>query len=331
MRRREFIALIGGAAAGLAPLSAFGQQAGQMRRIGVVIVNGPNESLGKDHIDALRKRLAELGWVEGRNIAIDYRYSGGNADLVRAHAAELIALSPDLILVQGTPGATAFSRGTRTIPVVFATVTDPVSAGVVASMARPGGNVTGFSTFELDIGGKWLQLLKEVTPGLRHVGGIVDPAFAAFARLWKATQDAASSMGLETTTITFHDRADDIESAVASFAAKGNGALISLPTAINNVERKRLVALSERHRLPLVHPFTHYLPDGGLLSYGLNIVRSFVVSADYVDRILRGAKPADLPVQAPVKYELGVNLKTAKALGIEVPPTLLARADEVIE
>jgi putative ABC transport system substrate-binding protein len=195
----------------------------------------------------------------------------------------------------------------------------------------PGGNVTGFSTFELDVGGKWLELLKEVSPGLRHVGGIVDPAFEAFAKLWEAAQDAAPGMGLETTTIAFHDRSDDIESAVASFAAKRNGALISLPTAINNVERRRFVALSERHRLPLVHPFTHYLTDGGLLTYGLNIVRSFVISADYVDRILRGAKPADLPVQAPVKYELAVNLKTAQALGLTLPPSLLATADEVIE
>jgi putative ABC transport system substrate-binding protein len=331
MKRRTFIRFLGGAAAGLAPSVAFGQQAGQTRRIGVVIVNGPSEPIGKGHIDALRKGLAELGWIEGRNIAIEYRYGGGNADLVRAQAAELIALSPELILVQGTPGATAFSRATRTIPIIFATVTDPVSAGLVESMARPGGNVTGFSTFELDIGGKWLQLLKEVLPKLRHVGGIVDPGFAAFAKLWQATQDAASSLDIETTTIAFHDRADDIESAVASFAAKGNGALISLPTAINNVERKRLIAQSERHRLPLVQPFTHYLPDGGLLTYGLDIVRSFSVAADYVDRILRGAKPANLPVQAPVKYELGVNLKTAKALGIEVPPSVLTRADEVIE
>jgi putative ABC transport system substrate-binding protein len=329
MRRRDLLGLLGGAAAGFVSFAAFSQQ--NMRRIAVVIINGPDEPLGKDHIAAFRKRLAELGWIEGRNIAVEYRFSGGDADLVRAHAAELIALSPDLILVQGTPGATAFRRATRTIPVVFATVTDPVSAGIVESIARPGGNVTGFSTFELDIGGKWLELLKEVTPGLRHVGGIVDPAFAAFARLWKATQDAAPSMGIETTTIAFHDRSDDIEAAVASFAAKGGGALISLPTAINNVERKRLSALSERRQLALVHPFTHYLPDGGLLSYGLNIVQSFVVSADYVDRILKGVKPADLPVQAPVKYELAVNLRTAKALGIAISPSLLARADEVIE
>ena len=329
MRRREFVALLGSVAAGLSPVGVFAKP--NMRRIGVVIINGPDEPLGREHIAAFRKRMAELGWIEGQNIAIEYRYSGGNAELVRAHAAELIALSPDLILVQGTPGATAFSRATRTIPIVFATVTDPVSAGVVASMSRPGGNVTGFSTFELDIGGKWLELLKEVTPSLRHVGGIVDPPFAAFAKLWKATQDAAPGMGIETTSIVFHDRSDDIESAVASFAAQGDGALIALPTAINNVERKRLAALSEQHRLPLVHPFTHYLADGGLLSYGLNIVRSFVVSVDYVDLILKGVKPADLPVQAPVKYELGVNLKTAKALGITIPPMLLARADEVIE
>jgi putative ABC transport system substrate-binding protein len=313
----------------VAPFAAFGQQT--MRQIAVAMVNGPDDPLGKEHIAAFRKRMVEIGWIEGQNIAVEYRYSVGIAELLRAHVTELVALSPELILVQGTPGATAFKRATQTIPIVFTTVTDPVSAGLVESMARPGGNVTGFSTFELDIGGKWLELLKELSPGLRRVGGIVDPAFPAFAKLWKATQDAAPGMGLETTTIAFHDRSDDIESAVASFAANGNGALISLPTVINNVEGKRLVALSERHRLPLVHPFTHYLAGGGLVSYGLNIVHSFVVGADYVDRILKGAKPADLPVQAPVKYELAVNLKTAKALGLTVPPSLLATADEVIE
>jgi putative tryptophan/tyrosine transport system substrate-binding protein len=330
MRRREFISGIVGSAAAW-PLTARAQQPDLMRRIGVVIVNGPNEALGHDHIAALRKRLAELGWVEGRNITIEYRFSGGNAELVRAHAAELVALSPDLILVQGTPGATAFHRATQTIPIVFTTVADPVTAGLVESMSRPGGNVTGFSAFELDIGGKWLQLLKELNPELRHVGGIVDPAFTAFAKLWKTMGDTAPSMGLETTTIAFHDRSDDIESAVASFAASSPGGLISLPTAINNVERRRISAISERYRLPLIYPFTHYLSDGGLMSYGLNIVQSFVWGADYVNRILRGAKPADLPVQAPVRYDLAINLRTARELGITVPPMLLARADELIE
>jgi putative ABC transport system substrate-binding protein len=214
------------------------------------MINGPDHTLVKESITAFLKRMAELGWTEGSNIAIEYRYSGGNAELVRAHAAELVALSPDLILVQGTPAATAFRRATSSIPVVFTTVADPVSAGLVESMARPGGNVTGFSTFELDIGGKWLELLKAIKPGLRNVGGIVDPAFATFVKLWKATQDAASGMGLDTTTIDFHERSDDLESAVASFAAKGDGALISLPTAINSVEGKRLGALSERYQLP---------------------------------------------------------------------------------
>lgn len=330
MRRREFLALSSVAALGsLRPLSAFGQQT--IRRIAVVSIGDPDQPRVRENIAVFLKRMAELGWIEGINLAVEYRYSGGNADLVRTHAAELVVLSPDLILVQGTPAATAFKRATSTIPIVFTTVADPVSAGLVESMARPGGNVTGFSTFELDIGGKWLELLREVQPNLQRVGGIVDPAFPAFAKLWKATQDAAPRMGLETTTISFHDRSDDLETAVASFAAKGNGALISLPTAINNVEGRRLVELSERHRLPLVHPFMNYLPNGGLLAYGLNSNSSFVVSAGYVDRILKGTKPSDLPVQGPVKYELGINLKTAKALGLTIPPLVLARADELIE
>ena len=330
MRRRDFISGVIGSVAAW-PLTARAQQPDRMRRIGVVIVNGPNEALASDHITALRKRLAELGWVEGQNITIEYRFSGGNADLVRADAAELVALSPDLILVEGTPGATAFHRATQTIPIVFTNVTDPVIAGLVESMSRPGGNVTGFSTFELDIGGKWLQLLRELDPEIRRVGGIVDPAFAAFAKLWKAVEDTAPGMGLETTTIAFHDRSDNIESALASFAENSHGALISLPTAINNIEHRRISAITERYRLPLIYPFTHYLSDGGLMSYGLNFLESFVWGADYVDRILRGAKPADLPVQAPVRYDLAINLTTARKLGITVPPTLLARADEVIE
>jgi putative ABC transport system substrate-binding protein len=330
MQRRDFISGIVGSVTAW-PLTARAQQSDRKRRIGVVIVNGPNEALGTDHIAALRKRLAELGWVEGQNISIEYRFSGGDADLVRAHAAELVALSPDLILVQGTPGAMAFHRATQTIPIVFTRVADPVTAGLVESMSRPGGNITGFSAIELDIGGKWLQLLKELNPELRHVGGIVDPAFTAFARLWNTVEHVAPSMGLETTTIAFHDRSDNIESAVVSFAASSHSGLISLPTAINNVERRRIIAISERYRLPLILPFTHYLSDGGLMSYGLNIVQSFVWAADYVDCILRGAKPAELPVQAPVRYDLAINLRTARELRITVPPTLLARADELIE
>jgi putative ABC transport system substrate-binding protein len=210
-------------------------------------------------------------------------------------------------------------------------VVDPVGAGFVESLARPGGNVTGFSTFEPEIGGKWLQLLKELSPGIRRVAGIVDLPFAAFTKLWRASEAAAPALGLETATINFHRRSDDIESAVASFAKSGDGALIVLPTGINSVDRSRILALATQHRLPAIYPFTHYATGGGLMAYGLDNIRNFTSGVVYVDRILRGAKPADLPVQAPTKYELVINLGTAKTIGLNVPPTLLARADEVIE
>jgi len=206
-----------------------------------------------------------------------------------------------------------------------------VSAGFVASLARPGSNVTGFSTFEPEIGGKWLQLLKELSPGIRRVAGIVDLPFAAFTKLWRASEAVAPDLGLETTTINFHQRSDDIESAVASFAQKGDGALVVLPTGINSVDRSRIFAISMQHRLPAIYPFTHYATGGGLMAYGLDNIRNFASGVGYVDRILKGAKPADLPVQAPTKYELVINLGAAKTIGLTVPPALLARADEVLE
>jgi putative ABC transport system substrate-binding protein len=239
--------------------------------------------------------------------------------------------SPDVILANGTAALASLQRETRNIAVVFVTVTDPVGAGYVQSLARPGANITGFSTFELEIGGKWLELLKEISPRLTRVAGILDPAFQGFARVWRTTESIGAAIGIPVTSVILRDPADDIESALAAFADVPGGGLIVLPTAINNMQRHRIFSLAARLRLPAVYPFTNYASDGGLISYGPEVDEQFRRAAGYVDRILKGEKPADLPVQAPTKYELVINLKTAKALGLEVPPMLLARADEVIE
>jgi putative ABC transport system substrate-binding protein len=302
-----------------------------MRRIGVLMVNAEGDSESKSRIGAFRQQLSKLGWFEGRNIQIDYRW--GNADPARAQAAaaELVALAPDAIVANGTPATAAAKSATPRIPVVFVVVADPVGAGLVQSQARPGGNVTGFSTFEPEIGGKWLELLREISPGLRRVAGVLDPAFTNFASVWRAIQDQATKSGLTVTNVVFRKSDDDLESDAAAFAGQPGGGLIVLPTAINNLARSRLFAVAARHRLPTVYPFRHYAFDGGLMAYGFDPTDLFSRSASYVDRILKGETPASLPVQAPIKYELVINLKTAKALGLTVPPTLLARADEVIE
>ena len=226
---------------------------------------------------------------------------------------------------------TALHRATRTIPVVFVSVIDPVGAGYVQSLPLPGGNITGFSTFEPEIGGKWLELLKEIAPGLRRVAGILDPGFRGFAGVWGAIENMAPRFGLQTTSLLFHEPADDLESAVANFAQQPGGGLIVLPTALNAVQRNRISSLAARNRLPAIYAFRFYATDGGLMSYGIDTVDLFRRSASYVDRILKGEKPADLPVQAPTKFEMVINLKTAGALGLDVPPMLVARADEVIE
>jgi ABC-type uncharacterized transport system substrate-binding protein len=242
-----------------------------------------------------------------------------------------MTLAPDAIVANGTSALTALHQSTRTIPVVFVAVTDPVGAGYVQSLARPGGNITGFSTFEPEIGGKWLELLKEIAPGLRRVAGILDPAFRGFAAVWRAVETTAPAFGLQVTTVALHDEKDDIEAALSAFAQQAGGGLIVLPTAINNVLRERIIASAARLRVPAIYPFRHYAIDGGLVCYGFESIDLWRRGASYVDRILKGEKPADLPVQAPTKYELVINVKTAKALGLEVPPTLLATADEVIE
>jgi putative tryptophan/tyrosine transport system substrate-binding protein len=330
MKRRQFITLLGGAVAGW-PLSARAQQAEHMRRIGMLIANAESDPEGQIRAAAFRQDLQKLGWTEGRNIRIDYRWGAAEPDLARAYAAELVALAPDVVVANGTLAATALQRATRSIPVVFVVVIDPVGAALVQSLAHPGGNITGFATFEPEIGGKWLELLTEISPGLRGVAGIFDPAFVGFANVWRAIESIAPRFGLGVTSVVHRDPDDDIETAVAAFAQEPGGGLIVLPTPANNASRARIFSVAARHRLPAIYPFRLYATDGGLMSYGFDSRDLFRRGASYVDRILKGEKPADLPVQAPTKYELVINLKTAKALGLEIPPTLLARTDEVIE
>jgi len=330
MQRRDFITLLGGAAVAW-PLAVRAQQPKRMRRIGVLMVNDASDLDGQARILAFRNGLRDLGWNEGGNIQIDYRWGAGDFDRAQAYVSELLALSPDVVLANGTPALSALHRATQNIPVVFVVVTDPVGAGFVKSLAQPGGNITGFSTFEPEIGGKWLELLIEISPGLRRVAGVLDPAFTGFAEVWHAVESLAPRMGIEVTSVVFHDRTNDIESAVESFAAKPKGGLIVLPTAINNIARDRIFSVAARYRLPAVYPFRHFSVDGGLMAYGFDPRDLFLRGASYVDRILKGENPANLPVQAPTKFELMINLKTAKALGLTVPQTLLARADEVIE
>jgi putative ABC transport system substrate-binding protein len=330
MRRRTFIAALGGAAATL-PFRARAQQGERVRRIGVMMLNSERDPEGQARINAFRRSFQEFGWEEGRNVRIDYRWGVGDPDRARVAAGELVALAPNVILANGSPAVAALQPATGVIPVVFVVVTDPVGAGFVKSLAQPGGNITGFSTFEPEIGGKWLELLKELSPGLKRVAGILDPGFRGFAALWHAIENLAPTLGLEVTSLAIRDAAYDIDSAIGTFAEKPASGLIVLPTAINNVLRNRIFALAARHRLPAIYPFRLYATSGGLMSYGFDTLDLMRRSASYVDRILKGETPASLPVQAPTKFELIVNLGTAKALGIAVPPTLLARADDVIE
>jgi putative tryptophan/tyrosine transport system substrate-binding protein len=327
VRRRSFITLLGGMAGW--PLAARAQQT--ERRIGMLVLYTEGDSAGQTRVAAFRQALQQSGWTEGHNVSIDYRWGVGDAERARTSAADLVTLAPNAIVANGTAALAALQQATRGIPIVFVAVTDPVGAGYVQSLARPGGNITGFSTFEAEIGSKWLELLREIAPGLRRVAGISDPAFSGFAGVWRQVEATARGFGLEATTVALHESQDDIETAVAAFAQQPGGGLIVLPTAINNILRGRITSLAARFRLPAIYPFRHYARDGGLLCYGFESIDLWRRSASYVHRILKGEKAADLPVQAPVKYELAINLKTAKALGLQVPDRLLALADEVIE
>ncbi len=332
MKRRDFITLLGGAAAApslLWPRAARAQHGERMRRIGVLMYLPADDPEGQARFAALVQALTQLGWTEGRNLRIDTRWA--NADDIRSHAMELAALAPDVLVAgTGTASAAPLLQATRTVPIVFVTVIDPVGAGFVASLAQPGGNATGFMIFEYSMSGKWLEVLKEIAPRVTRAAVLRDPAVASGIGQFGAVQIVAPSLGVQVTPVDVRD-AGEIERALTAFARGLNGGLIVTGTAVAFGHRDLIISLANRHRLPAVYWHRRFVASGGLISYGPDTIDPFRRAAGYVDRILKGEKPADLPVQAPTKYELVINLKTAKALGLDMPPALLARADEVIE
>jgi ABC-type uncharacterized transport system substrate-binding protein len=328
-RRREFITLIGGATAAW-PFAARAQQSERMRRIGVLTPFAADDADAQARVGAFLQVLALSGWTIGRNLRIDTRWAGGKADTIRRHAGELAALAPDVILAHGASTVGPLLQATRTVPIVFPVAVDPVGAGLVESLARPGGNVTGFMLFEYSLGGKWLELLKQIAPDVTRAAVLRDPTMGSGASLFAAIQTAAPSLRVESIPVNVRD-AGEIERAVAAFAHSPNGGLIVTASGLATVHRDLIITLAARHKLPAVYYERFYAAAGGLISYGPDYVDQYRRAAGYVNRILKGEKPADLPVQAPTKYELVINLKTAKALGLDLPPTLLARADEVIE
>ena len=331
MRRREFITLIGGAAAaGVWPRAARVQQAGPVRRVGVLMDFAAADPEGQARLTAFLQGLAELGWIAGRNVRIDHRWGATDVDRVRTYAAELVALAPDLVLAGGATAVRSLQQATGTVPIVFAGVTDPVGGGLVASLAQPGGNSTGFTNFEYGMATKWLELLKQIAPGVTRTAVIRDPSGVGGGAQFGAIQGVAPSLGVEVSPVDAR-YAGGIERAVTAFARSSNGGLIVTSSRFAVVHRDLIITLAARHRLPAVYPYRHYVISGGLICYGPDQIDQFRRAASYVDRILKGEKPADLPVQTPTKYETVINLKTAKALGLDVPPSVLVRADEVIE
>ncbi len=329
MKRRAFIAMLGGAAAAW-PIAARAQPSERVRRIGVLMPVGANDPESPVRMAAFAQGLQQLGWTVGVNVLVDYRWSGGDADSVRKNAAELIALAPDVILTAGASAAGPLLQVTRTIPVVFVIVPDPVGAGFVESLARPGGNATGFLMFEYGISGKWLELLNQIAPRVKRVAVLRDPATTAGIGQFSAIQSAAPSIGVEVSPINMRD-ATEIERSIATFARAPDGGLILTASALAAIHRDLVITLAARHKLPVIYHNRFYVTAGGLISYGPDFTDQFRRAALYVDRILKGVKPADLPVQSPTKYVLAVNLKTAKALGLVFPQSLIATADEVIE
>jgi putative ABC transport system substrate-binding protein len=327
MRRRDFVTLLGSAA--MLPLSARAQQRERMRRIGVLMNFTSDDPVSQDRLAAFVRGLQELGWTVGHNLQIDYRWGAGNVERYRTFAAELVALTPDVLVTAGAPAVEALQRATRTVPIVFTNVTDPVGGGLVASLARPGGNTTGLTLSEYGLSGKWLELLKEIAPRVTRAAVLRDPVAVGIGQ-FAAIQAVAPSLQMELSPVDVRD-ASEIERAVTAFADRPNGGLIATASAPTAIHRELIIALATRHKLPAVYPFRYYVTSGGLISYGPDTVDQYRLAARYADRILKGEKPADLPVQAPTKYELVINLKAARALGLDVPPTLLATADEVIE
>src|SRR5262245_9583213 len=325
--RREFLATLCGAAAW--PLAARAQQE-RMRRVGVLMNLTADDPETSARVTAFAQGLQQLGWTAGHNVRIEYRWGAVDADRSRRYAAELLALAPDVVLASASQAVAALQQATRTVPIVFAIIVDPVGAGFVDSLAHPGGNLTGFTQFEFVISAKWLELLKDISPQLKRVAVLREPDVAAGIGQLAVIQAAAPSFGVEVRPVSVRD-ADEIERAITAFARSSNGGLIVTASTLAAVHRKLIIALAARHRLPAVYSVRYHATSGGLISYGPDTIDPFRRAAAYVDRILKGEKPADLPVQAPTKYELVINLKTAKALGLDLPASVLARADEVIE
>jgi putative ABC transport system substrate-binding protein len=329
MQRRGFLAILGSAVAAF-PLTARSQQADRMRRIGVLIGLAANDAQGQAALAALLQAFAQLGWVDGRNVKIDYRWGGGNADEARKYAAELVGLGPEVMMATGGASVGALLQASKTIPVVFANVPDPVGSGFVESLSRPGGSATGFVQFEYSLSGKWLELLKQIAPDVKNAAILWDPTIVAGIGQFAVIQSVAPSLGLEVHAINVRDAAG-IERAIEAFARIPNGGMIVTASALAIIHRDLIVKLAARHRLPTVYFQKVFVTGGGLISYGADFIDQYRRAAGYVDRILRGEKPADLPVQAPTKYELAINLKAAKAGGFTIPPQVLTSADEVIE
>jgi putative ABC transport system substrate-binding protein len=329
VRRREFITFLGGAAAAW-PLAARAEQPDRVRRVGLLLGYSEGDAEGQASVAAFRQRLQEQGWTEGRNIRIDTRWAGADPNKARAFAKELVGTTPDVIVSSSNLVTEIVQQETRTIPIVFVFVGDPVGSGFVTNVARPGGNLTGFPVFETAIAGKWVEIFNEVAPHVSRLAFIMVPETPAHVAFLHAAETAASPLGVKLIALGVHTAAE-IERAVSEFAAEPNGGLIVVPHAVTVEHRNVILALAARYRLPALYPLRNFAKSGGLISYGTNPIDPFQQGASYVDRILKGEKPGDLPVQLPTKYELIVNLKTAKALGLTVPPSLLTRADEVIE
>jgi putative tryptophan/tyrosine transport system substrate-binding protein len=329
LKRRTFITLLGGSAVAW-PLAAQAQQGERVRRIGLLMAWAESDPEAQPRLAAFMTTLRERGWIDGRNCRIELRWSAGDLERMDRDAKELIASTPDVILAMTNQMVETVHKLTRTIPIVFVQVSAPVESGWVASMARPGGNMTGFTTFEPSMSGKWVELLKEIAPGILRMVVLMHPETPVQVAYWRAAQSAAPSLGVQVTAAHVHDR-DEVEHAITTFAGQTGGGLVVFPHAITATNRNLIVELAAKHRLPAIYPFRFFPSAGGLLSYGIDQVEQWRPAARYVDRILRGEKPADLPVQAPSKFELVINLKTAKALDLDVPLHLQQLADEVIE
>jgi putative ABC transport system substrate-binding protein len=327
--RRQFISALGGAVASW-PLTTRAQQPDKMRRISFLTSTAESDPITELWVAAFRKGLEELGWADGHNVRIDYRFGEGDATILPKLAKELVDLRPDVIVAGTSPAATAVRQQTLSIPIVFVQVADPVAAGFVTNLARPEGNITGFTNFEFSIGGKWLQAIKDCAPGVSRVAAVFDPANPSWAEYLRTIEAVASSFGVLLIPAGVSN-VQEIEDKISAFAREPNGALIVLPAPVTVRHRGAIIAMAAQQHLPAVYPYRFFVTDGGLMSYGVNPPDLYKQAASYVDRLLKGAKPADLPVQLPTKFELAINLKTAKALGLTIPPTLFARADEVIE